>query len=149
MGPEFRSFYPFSPLLVFLFYASNPLTLFIKFYLAFNYSYENSFPIYLLFNKMINSCNVKLQQRQRSAKNPFTGTSALQFTPYIYISKRLYDIHYQPCRDIVKIIQFTLCQSVEIHRLKDIVSVSGPRAIFLRILISSWIGGYNTDTLLS
>ena len=63
MGPEFRSFYPFSPLLVFLFYASNPLTLFIKFYLAFNYSYENSFPIYLLFNKMINSCNVNLQQR--------------------------------------------------------------------------------------
>ena len=63
MGPEFRSFYPFSPLLVFLFYASNPLTTFMKFYLAFNYSYENSFPIYLLFNKMINSCNVKLQQR--------------------------------------------------------------------------------------
>ena len=24
----------------------------------------------------------------------------------------------------------------------------GPRAIFLRILISSWIGGYNTDTVL-
>ena len=35
----------------------------LKFYLAFNYSQENSFPIYLLFNKMINSCNVKLQQR--------------------------------------------------------------------------------------
>ena len=63
MGPEFRSFYPFSPLLVFLFYASHPLTTFMKFYRAFNYLYENSFPIYLLFNKMINSCNVKLQQR--------------------------------------------------------------------------------------
>ena len=63
MGPEFRSFYPFSPLLVFLFYASHPLTTFMKFYRAFNYLYENSFPISLLFNKMINSCNVKLQQR--------------------------------------------------------------------------------------
>ena len=35
----------------------------MKFHLALNYSQENSFPIYLFFNKLINSCNVKLQQR--------------------------------------------------------------------------------------
>ena len=36
--PEFRSFYPLSPLLVFLFYASNHLKTFMKFYLTFDYS---------------------------------------------------------------------------------------------------------------
>ena len=35
----------------------------MKFYLAFNYSQENSFPIYVFFNKLINSCNVELRQR--------------------------------------------------------------------------------------
>ena len=37
-GNEFQSFYPFSPFLLFLFYASNSLKTFMKFYLAFNYS---------------------------------------------------------------------------------------------------------------
>ena len=37
-GNEFRSFYPFSPLLLSRFFASNPLKTFMKFYLAFNYS---------------------------------------------------------------------------------------------------------------
>ena len=56
-------FYPFSLLLLFLFYVSNHFETFMKFYLAFDYLYENSFPIDLLFNKIINRCNVKLQQR--------------------------------------------------------------------------------------
>ena len=45
--PEFWSFYPFSPLLLFLLHASNPLKTLMKFYLAFNYSWEKPFPIYL------------------------------------------------------------------------------------------------------
>ena len=36
-GHEFQTFYPFSPLLPFLFHASNPLKTFMKFYLASNY----------------------------------------------------------------------------------------------------------------
>ena len=46
-GPEIQSFYPFSPLLLFLLHASNPLKTLMKFYLAFNYSWEKPFPIYL------------------------------------------------------------------------------------------------------
>ena len=57
--PEFQSFHPLSPLLVILFYASNHPKTFMKFYLTFDYSQENSFPIYLLFNKMINSSAIQ------------------------------------------------------------------------------------------
>ena len=59
---NFKVFTPFL-LFCFFFLCLKASKNFMKSYLAFNYSYENPFPIYLLFNKIINSCNVKLQQR--------------------------------------------------------------------------------------
>ena len=48
---QLATFPPLSPLLLFLFYASDHFKTFMNFYMTFNYSLETSFPIYLSFNK--------------------------------------------------------------------------------------------------
>ena len=49
-GPA-SQFYPLSPLLIFLFYASNHLKTFMNFYLTFDYSKENSFSILMYYTE--------------------------------------------------------------------------------------------------